>query len=254
MGKHKQPKSIKKIWKLSGPMKLKFYCQMCQKQCRDEHGFKAHCSSVSHMNQMMLFSEHQEHYIEQHSNEFHSEFMQLLQLKKPKHVHVNSLYQEHILMPDHMHLNATKWATISDYISFIGKKGLVLVDEQQDGLYVTLKSSDTLYEKVVEKEKMLAKEAKLEALLLEKQISKASTSDVSKLSEMGTSKSTDGIPTLTDISGVENADVASSKTEDIKPVLIELKKSEKPITLQLQMKPKKHLKKLKLSTLMKHGS
>ena len=37
MGKQKiYHQSIKKIWKLTGPQKLKFYCQMCEKQCRGD--------------------------------------------------------------------------------------------------------------------------------------------------------------------------------------------------------------------------
>ncbi len=38
------PKAISNRIKSVGLQKLKWYCQMCQKQCRDENGFKCHTS------------------------------------------------------------------------------------------------------------------------------------------------------------------------------------------------------------------
>lgn len=35
--------------KASGLQKLKFYCQICSKQCRDANGFKNHLQSKSHL-------------------------------------------------------------------------------------------------------------------------------------------------------------------------------------------------------------
>lgn len=43
--------------KSKGLQKLRWYCQMCQKQCRDENGFKCHLTSESHKRQMMVFGE-----------------------------------------------------------------------------------------------------------------------------------------------------------------------------------------------------
>ncbi|ONI12054.1 hypothetical protein PRUPE_4G141400 [Prunus persica] len=42
------PKAIANRIKAKGLQKLRWYCQMCQKQCRDENGFKCHCMSESH--------------------------------------------------------------------------------------------------------------------------------------------------------------------------------------------------------------
>ena len=52
MGKVKAEKGSSK-WlgikmKSKGLQKLRWYCQMCQKQCRDQNGFKCHISSESH--------------------------------------------------------------------------------------------------------------------------------------------------------------------------------------------------------------
>ena len=39
------PKWISNNIKSKGLQKLRWYCQMCEKQCRDENGFKCHTSS-----------------------------------------------------------------------------------------------------------------------------------------------------------------------------------------------------------------
>lgn len=40
------PKWIGNKMKSKGLQKLRWYCQMCQKQCRDENGFKCHTRFV----------------------------------------------------------------------------------------------------------------------------------------------------------------------------------------------------------------
>ncbi|KAL8538511.1 hypothetical protein ACS0TY_000500 [Phlomoides rotata] len=54
MGKNEflTPKAIANRIKAKGLQKLRWYCHMCQKQCRDENGFKCHCMSESHQRQM----------------------------------------------------------------------------------------------------------------------------------------------------------------------------------------------------------
>ena len=34
--------------KAKGLQKLKFYCQICEKQCRDANGLECHCTSEAH--------------------------------------------------------------------------------------------------------------------------------------------------------------------------------------------------------------
>ena len=43
--------------KSKGLQKLRWYCQMCEKQCRDENGFKCHLTSEGHKRQMMVFGQ-----------------------------------------------------------------------------------------------------------------------------------------------------------------------------------------------------
>ncbi len=52
-----------------GLQKLRWYCQMCQKQCRDENGFKCHCTSESHLRQMAIFANNSTRIMDEFSNQ-----------------------------------------------------------------------------------------------------------------------------------------------------------------------------------------
>ena len=62
--------------KAKGLQKLRWFCQMCQKQCRDENGFKCHLTSDSHRRQMELFGQNPHRIVDGYSEEFHSCFME----------------------------------------------------------------------------------------------------------------------------------------------------------------------------------
>ena len=61
------PKAIANKIKAKGLQKLRWYCQMCQKQCRDENGFKCHLKSESHLRQMSIFGENANKFVEGYS-------------------------------------------------------------------------------------------------------------------------------------------------------------------------------------------
>ena len=66
--------------KAKGLQKLRWYCQMCQKQCRDENGFKCHLSSDSHRRQMEVFGQNPDRVIDGYSEEFHRAFLEHLNM------------------------------------------------------------------------------------------------------------------------------------------------------------------------------
>ena len=84
MGKEKAgflaPKSIANRIKAKGLQKLRWYCQMCQKQCRDENGFKCHTQSESHLRQMEMFSQNSTKFMD----EFSAEFEEVRAHRQPK--------------------------------------------------------------------------------------------------------------------------------------------------------------------------
>lgn len=59
------PKAIGNRIKAKGLSKLRWYCEMCQKQCRDENGFKCHQTSEGHLRQMRIFAENPEEVMKQ---------------------------------------------------------------------------------------------------------------------------------------------------------------------------------------------
>ncbi|XP_072309850.1 DNA/RNA-binding protein KIN17 [Eucyclogobius newberryi] len=131
------PKAISNRIKAKGLQKLRWYCQMCQKQCRDENGFKCHCMSESHQRQLLLASENPSKFMDNFSNEFKQDFVELLRRRfGTKRVHNNIVYNEYISHREHVHMNSTRWETLTDFTKWLGREGLCKVDETPKGWYV----------------------------------------------------------------------------------------------------------------------
>jgi DNA/RNA-binding protein KIN17 len=94
MGKEKAgfltPKAIGNRIKAKGLQKLRWYCQMCQKQCRDENGFKCHLMSESHQRQLLLVADNPDKFVDSFSKDFFDDFIDLLRRQYgTKRVHAN---------------------------------------------------------------------------------------------------------------------------------------------------------------------
>lgn len=139
MGKAEKgtPKDLANRMKAKGLQKLRWYCQMCQKQCRDENGFKCHTMSESHQRQLLLFADNPESFLDSFSEEFMEGYLSLLKRRfGTKRVHANNVYQEYIQDRDHVHMNATQWETLTDFVKWLGREGHCVVDETEKGWYV----------------------------------------------------------------------------------------------------------------------
>ncbi|XP_028810907.1 DNA/RNA-binding protein KIN17 [Denticeps clupeoides] len=131
------PKAIGNRIKAKGLQKLRWYCQMCQKQCRDENGFKCHCMSESHQRQLLLASENPNRFMDYFSEEFKSDFLELLRRRfGTKRVHNNIVYNEYISHREHVHMNSTQWETLTDFTKWLGREGFCKVDETPKGWYM----------------------------------------------------------------------------------------------------------------------
>ncbi|KAM4615179.1 DNA/RNA-binding protein KIN17 [Polymixia lowei] len=131
------PKAIGNRIKSKGLQKLRWYCQMCQKQCRDENGFKCHCMSESHQRQLLLASEDPNQFMDYFSEEFKNDFLELIRRRfGTKRVHNNIVYNEYISDREHIHMNSTQWETLTDFTKWLGKEGLCKVDETPKGWYI----------------------------------------------------------------------------------------------------------------------
>ncbi|GJD06475.1 DNA/RNA-binding protein KIN17 [Galdieria sulphuraria] len=131
------PKAISKRIKAKGLQRLRWYCQLCQKQCRDENGFKCHTESESHQRMMLLFADAPGRFVGQYSTEFRNAFLDVLKHRfGTKRVHANVVYQEYIKDRDHVHMNSTRWSTLTGFVAYLGREGFCEVEETEQGLFI----------------------------------------------------------------------------------------------------------------------
>ncbi|XRB06415.1 KIN17-like protein [Pycnococcus provasolii] len=131
-------KAIAKGIKAKGLQKLRWYCQACEKQCRDENGFQNHCESASHLRAMANLRSNPGGAIQQYSEEFLRSFLAHL-----RHAHrhtrllANHAYNEFIGDRHHVHMNSTRWTTLSEFVQYLGKEGLCTIDYvEEKGWYI----------------------------------------------------------------------------------------------------------------------
>lgn len=145
MGKN-EPMSAKAIAnriKAKGLQKIKYYCEMCKKQCRDDNGFKCHIMSESHQRQALVVSENPEQFVGEFSKQFSDGFMYILKARyRTKRVLANTVFQEYIKDREHIHMNGTRWTSLTDFANWLGEQGLVKVDESERGIMVTYIDND----------------------------------------------------------------------------------------------------------------
>ncbi|KAH8814832.1 zinc finger protein RTS2 [Xylogone sp. PMI_703] len=154
---------VDKKMKMAGLGRLRWYCTPCQKQCRDANAFKQHTLSESHVHRI------------NNINDLHGTLTSTNQSKKS--VHANRFYQTYISDKNHIHLNATKWNSLTEFVKFLGREGLCRVEEKDDGLYIAwidrspeaIRGADALKKQELQE----AASQKIEEGLLKAQIERA---------------------------------------------------------------------------------
>ncbi|KAJ9103134.1 hypothetical protein QFC21_002556 [Naganishia friedmannii] len=131
-------KAIGNAIKAKGLGRLRWYCQVCQKQCRDENGFKMHSQSEGHLRAMLVVGENAGKHIDDFSKQFQNEFLQLLSRRyNTKQTRANQVYQEYIQDKSHLHMNATRWVTLTEFVKHLGREGLVRAEENEKGWWIS---------------------------------------------------------------------------------------------------------------------
>ena len=126
-------KYISNQMKQKGLTRLRWYCQTCEKACRDENGFQCHIRSESHVRNIQAFGDDARKVIQQNSNQFLSDFIKLLRTSHgEKKVDANHFYQEYIRDRHHMHQNATKWASLTEFVKYLGREGICRVEGKEE--------------------------------------------------------------------------------------------------------------------------
>lgn len=123
--------------KSKGLQRLRWYCQVCEKQCRDANGFKMHTQSESHVRQMLVVGEDPKKFINDYSKQFQSDFLLLLRTGHgEKQINMNRFYQEYIANKEHIHMNSTKWPSLTEFAKHLGREGICRVEENEKGLHI----------------------------------------------------------------------------------------------------------------------
>ncbi|CEG42258.1 Protein containing a U1-type Zn-finger and implicated in RNA splicing or processing [Plasmopara halstedii] len=184
MGKHDflTPKAIGIRMKAKGLQKLRWFCQVCQKQCRDENGFKCHTTSEAHQRQMLIVANNPNKFMSGYSELFEEAFLENLRRRHgTKRMRATYVYNEYIADKLHVHMNATRWTTLSGFVQYLGRSGKCVVDETEKGWHIQYIDRDP---KAIARQQELEKKKKMELdheernrLFIERQLKIASEKD-----------------------------------------------------------------------------
>ena len=96
-----------------------------------------HCQSPSHTRKALEVGQNFKGAQEDFSRQFERDFVQLLKTAHgEKEMHANKFYQEVIANKEHVHLNATKWHSLTDFVKYLGRSSICRVEEKEDGLFI----------------------------------------------------------------------------------------------------------------------
>ncbi|KAG8416206.1 hypothetical protein J3459_013701 [Metarhizium acridum] len=144
-----------------------------------------HTQSESHVRQMLVVGEDPKKFINQYSDEFLKDFLQLLKTGHgEKQVHINQFYQEYIANKEHIHMNATKWPSLTEFAKYLGREGICRVEETDKGIHISW--IDNSPEALKRQEALRRKEAQdqgdeeLEQRIIKEQIRRAQANAASR--------------------------------------------------------------------------
>lgn len=89
------------------------------------------------MRQMLVVAEDPRKAVGEFSAQFSRDFLQQLRTSHgTKAVHINRFYQEYIANKQHVHMNATRWPSLTEYAKYLGREGICRVEETDKGLHI----------------------------------------------------------------------------------------------------------------------
>lgn len=87
---------------------------------------------------MQLIGEDPRKHIQDFSNQFLRDFIQQLRTSHgEKKTHINHFYQEYIANKEHIHMNSTKWPSLTEFAKHLGREGICRVEETEKGLHIS---------------------------------------------------------------------------------------------------------------------
>jgi DNA/RNA-binding protein KIN17 len=92
-------------------------------------------------------------------------------------VRANQVYQEHIADKSHLHMNATRWVTLTEFVKHLGRTGVARVDETEKGWFIAwIDNSPKALEKAeasMKKDRATISDEQRERQLIAEQIERA---------------------------------------------------------------------------------
>ncbi|AJU02291.1 BCN_G0049590.mRNA.1.CDS.1 [Saccharomyces cerevisiae] len=130
MGDYDSAKYWSKQGARRGLQKTRYYCQICQRQCKDANGFQSHNKSPSHLRKISQVTAED---ARRYNIQFEKGFLQLLKQRHgEKWIDANKVYNEYVQDRDHIHMNATMHRSLTQFVRYLGRAGKVDVDMDID--------------------------------------------------------------------------------------------------------------------------
>ena len=86
---------------------------------------------------MLVVGESAGKHINDFSSQFQAEFVALFSRRYgTKRVKANNVYQQYIQDKHHVHMNSTRWVTLTEFIKHLGRSGIARVDETDKGWFI----------------------------------------------------------------------------------------------------------------------
>jgi DNA/RNA-binding protein KIN17 len=127
---------------------------------------------------MQVFGQNPNRIIDGYSEEFENEFLDMMKRShRFSRVAATVVYNEYIHDRHHIHMNSTQWATLTEFVKYLGRTGKCKVDETPKGWFITYidRDSETIFKENMKNKRVradLAEEEKQEREI-KKQIEKA---------------------------------------------------------------------------------
>jgi len=87
---------------------------------------------------MLLIGEDPRKHINDFSSQFQRDFLQQLRTTHgEKKIHINHFYQEYISNKEHVHMNATRWPSLTEFAKYLGREGICRVEENEKGIHLS---------------------------------------------------------------------------------------------------------------------
>ena len=102
-----------------------------------------------------LYSSNPEKYQNKFSNQFLHKFLQILEFKYcDSQFKANNVYNEYIQDKNHVHMNSTRWNSLTGFVTYLQSNERVEVEEKEDCPYIKLITNKEV-KKNLKKKKMI---------------------------------------------------------------------------------------------------